>query len=263
MLYITGSNGLIGTRFIQMYEGPIKKISYRDEVPDNLFESHEKSCLLHLAWSSNTRNTYDEFENFIKSDVINSKKIFDSYSKKNPNGKIIFTSTAGGLYNDYQRTVDENTPVNSKTLYGDLKLQVENVLKTIDCDSVVLRISNVWGSKSVSLTRINGLVDKLFMSLNTDNVVDLYTNLDTRIDIIHVDDVVDLIQKCIGTNLQIKHDMFVVGSQSLTIKEVLDKITSAGYLNIKLSRRKDKSYLHVENLRSSLTFDWKPKHKLI
>jgi hypothetical protein len=57
--------------------------------------------------------------------------------------------------------------------------------------------------------------------------------------------------------------MFVVGSQSLTIKEILDKITSAGYLNIKLSRKESKSYLHVENSRVSTTFDWKPKYKLI
>ena len=263
MLYITGSNGLVGTRFVETYKGSIKQITYRDEVPDNLFESHESSCLLHFAWSSNTRNTYDEFEKFIKSDVINSKKIFDSYSQKNPNGKIIFISTAGGLYTDQERTVDENSSVSSKTLYGDLKLQVENILKTIDCESVVLRVSNVWGGKRVSFDRTNGLVDKLLISLNTDNVIDLYTNLDTRIDIIHVDDLIELIQKCIKTDIQIKHDMFVVGSQSLTIKEVLDRITSAGYLNIKLSRRSDKSYLHVENRRVSSTFNWKPKHKLV
>ena len=57
--------------------------------------------------------------------------------------------------------------------------------------------------------------------------------------------------------------MFVVGSQSLTIKELLDIITSSGYLNLKLSRRQCKSYLHVETRRVSSAFEWKPKHKLI
>jgi nucleoside-diphosphate-sugar epimerase len=262
MIYVTGSNGLIGKRFLELFDGPITKVSYRDN-PQDVFESHKNSCLIHFAWSSNTRNTYEEFEKFVKSDVINSKKIFDFYSKKNPNGKIIFISSAGGLYTDYERTVDENTKVNSKTLYGDLKLQVENILKTIDCNSIVLRVSNVWGGKIVSSDRINGLIDKLFNVLNTENTIELYTNLDTRIDIIHVDDLINLIQKCIETDLYIKHDMFVVGSQSLTIKEILDKITSAGYLNIKLSRKESKSYLHVENSRVSTTFNWKPRHKLI
>jgi nucleoside-diphosphate-sugar epimerase len=262
MIYITGSSGLIGKRFLELFEGPITKVSYRDE-PQDVFESHESSCLVHLSWSSTTRNTYDEFEKFIKNDVINSKKIFDFYSKKNPNGKIIFISTAGGLYINHERTVDENSIVNPDTLYGDLKLQVENILKTVDCDSIVLRVSNVWGGKSLPSNRINGLVDKLLSSVNTDNVIDLYTNLDTRIDIIHVDDLINLIEKCVEKNLYVKHDMFVVGSQSLTIKQLLDLITSYGYLNIKLSKKQFKSYLQVENRRVSTKFEWEPKYKLI
>mgnify|MGYP006275171033 CR=1 FL=1 len=262
MIYVTGSNGLIGKRFLELFKGQTTTISYRDE-PQDVFSSHEKSCLIHFAWSSTTRNTYDEFEKYVKNDVVNSKKIFDFYSKKNPNGKIIFISSAGGLYRNYERTVDENTIPNSDTLYGDLKLQVENILKLVDCATISLRVSNVWGGKSVSSDRINGLIDKLLLNLNTENTIELYTNLDTRIDIIHVDDLINLIEKCIEQDLYIKHDVFVVGSQSLTIKEVLDKVTSAGYLNIKLTRKEYKSYLHVENRRVSRTFEWTPKYKLI
>lgn len=262
MIYLTGSNGLIGKRFLELFDGPVTRVSYRDE-PQDVFDTHDKSCLVHLAWSSTTRNTYDEFEKYVKNDVINSKKVFDFYSKKNPNGKIIFISTAGGLYINQERTVDENSLVNPNTLYGDLKLQVENILKTLDCDSITLRVSNVWGGKMISKNRINGLVDKLLSFVNTENVIDLYTNLDTRIDIIHVDDLIDLIQKCINKNLYLKHEMFVVGSQSLTIKQILDIITSAGYLNIRLRKKENKSYLHIENRRVSTTFDWNPKYKLV
>lgn len=262
MIYVTGCSGLIGKRFLELCKQPVTKVSYRDE-PQDVFESHENSCLIHLAWSSTTRNNYDEFKKFIKNDVINSKKIFDFYSKKNPNGKIIFISTAGALYINHERTVDENTLVNPNTLYGDLKLQVENILKTVECDTLVLRASNVWGGKSLPSNRINGLVDKLLSSVNTDNIIDLYTNLDTIIDIIHVDDLIDLIEKCIEKNLHVKHDMFVVGSQSLTIKELLDIITSSGYLNLKLSRKQSKSYLHVETHRVSTVFEWKSKNRLM
>jgi nucleoside-diphosphate-sugar epimerase len=261
MIYLTGCSGLIGKRFLELCKQPVTKVSYRND-PQDVFDSHENSCLVHLAWSSTTRNTYDEFEQFVKNDVINSKKIFDFYSNKNPNGKIIFISTAGGLYVNHEKTVDENSTVNPKTLYGDLKLQVENILKTVECDTVTLRVSNVWGGKSLSSNRVNGLVDKLLSSVNTDNVIDLYTNLDTRIDIIHVDDLIDLIKKCMNQTQYFKHDMFVVGSQSLTIKQLLDIITSAGYLNLKLIRKESKSYLHVETRRVSTTFEWKPKHKL-
>ena len=262
MIYVTGCSGLIGKRFLELCKQPVTKVSYRDE-PQDVFDSHENSCLIHLAWSSTTRNTYDEFEKFVKNDVINSKKIFDFYSKKNPNGKIIFISTAGALYVNHERTVDENSLVNPNTLYGDLKLQVENILKTVECNTLTLRVSNVWGGKSLPSNRINGLVDKLLSSVNTDNVIDLYTNLDTRIDIIHVDDLINLIQKCVEKSSYIKNDMFVVGSQSLTIKELLDIITSSGYINFKLSRKQFKSYLRVETRRVSTSFEWKPKCKLI
>ena len=64
MIYVTGSNGLIGKRFLELCKNPVTKISYRDE-PKDVFDSHENSCLIHFAWSSTTRNTYDEFEKFI------------------------------------------------------------------------------------------------------------------------------------------------------------------------------------------------------
>ena len=48
MNYITGSNGMIGTRFKELSMGMgYKIVSYRNDVPDNLFETHEKSSLIH------------------------------------------------------------------------------------------------------------------------------------------------------------------------------------------------------------------------
>lgn len=262
MIYVTGSNGFIGSKFIQEYDGEVTKVSYRDN-PEDVFESHESSCLIHLAWTSTTRNTYDDFEKVIKDDVLNSKKIFDYYSKKNPNGKIIFLSTAGGLYVNHGRTVSETSQVNPKTLYGETKLQVENILNNVDCETVIFRVSNVWGGKNLSSKRVNGLIDKLLSMVNTSQSIDLYTNLNTRIDIIHVLDLVDLIKKCINKELIHKHDMFVVGSQSLTIKEVLDIVSSQGKINISLVKNHDLGYLHVENCRVKHMFNWKPMEKLV
>ena len=44
MIYLTGANGLVGSRLsVCLGDMEVTKISYRDEVPD-VFESHEKSC---------------------------------------------------------------------------------------------------------------------------------------------------------------------------------------------------------------------------
>lgn len=264
MIYVTGANGFLGSNFCKTYKGPlpITKVSYRDE-PQDVFESHDVSCLIHFAWTSTTRNTYDDFERVIQNDVLNSKKIFDFYANKNPNGRIIFISTAGGLYVKHGRTVSETSDVNPQTLYGESKLQVENILKNVDCETVVFRVSNVWGGRDLPSTRINGLVDKLLSIVNTDQSINLYVDLDTRIDIIHVMDLVELINSCIERHVSHKHDMFVVGNQSLTIKQLLDIVSSRGYVNIKLSKSSDKGYLHVENSRCKKCFEWKPTRDLV
>lgn len=262
MIYVTGCNGLIGSRFLELFDQPVTKISYRDEIKD-VFDSHENSCLVHFAWSSTTRTDYNEAEKIAKYDVSNSKKLFDYYVSKNPNGKIIFLSSAGDLHTGYERTITEDFPPSPKTLYGSCKLQVENILNQLDCETVILRVSNVWGRKNVDKNRVNGLVDKLIANLSTDNIVEIYANLNTRIDIVHIDDLVDLITKIIHKRLDIKHQTFLVGNQSLTIKEIIDRITSNGSLLLRLSKNEVKSYLHLETSRVKKTFDWQPKCNLI
>ena len=180
MIYLTGSNGLVGSRFLEIYDKEITKISYRNEVSD-VFQSHENSCLIHLAWSSTTRNTYDKFEKVIKNDVTNSKILFDYYTNKNPNGKIIFVSSAGDLHLGHSRTVWEDHEPSPHSLYGECKLHVENILKELPCKTVVLRTSNIWGA-NVSGKRVNGLVDKLLNALNTNQVVEIFADLKTKVD---------------------------------------------------------------------------------
>lgn len=262
MIYVTGANGFIGSEFIKKCQYPVKKVSYRDEVKD-VFESHEESCLVHFAWSTTTRTSYDKLEESFKNDVVNSKKLFDFYSRKNPNGKIIFLSSAGDLHLGYERTVDETFQPSPKTLYGDCKLQVENILDKIDCNTVILRVSNVWGGKNLKKDRVNGLVDKLIKSLNTDELIELYADLYTRIDIVHIDDLVDLLNKVVEKDPIIQHQTYLVGSQSLTIIEVIDIISLNGSLLIKFNKKQNKTYLHIENRRVRCAFDWNPKNKLI
>lgn len=262
MIYVTGSNGFIGSELVKKCKHPIKKVSYRNEVED-VFESHDESCLVHFAWSTTTRTSYDEIERSVKEDVVNSKKLFDFYSIKNPNGKIIFLSSAGDLHLGYERTVDETFQPSPKTLYGDCKLQVENILNGIDCNTVILRVSNVWGGTTLTKTRVNGLVDKLIKNLNTDEILEIYADLKTRIDIIHVDDLINLINKIIEKESLIQHQTFLVGSQSLTINELIDRISSNGSLLLKLNKKQNKTYLHIETSRVRSSFDWNPQIKLI
>lgn len=260
MIYLTGANGLIGSRFVELCDKEVTTISYREEVTD-VFDTHENSCLVHLAWSSTTRNTYDDLEEVMKHDVHNSKKLFDFYVNKNPNGKIIFVSSAGDLHLGHQRTVWEEHEPSPHSLYGQCKLHVESLLKELSCKTVVLRTSNIWGAK-VAANRVNGLVDKLLNALDTDQVIEIFANLKTRVDLIHVDDFVYLLNKVIDTDLKNLHELFLVGRQSISICDIIDIVSKRGSLNLRINQKAEKTYLHIENSKVRKTFDWEPKHHL-
>jgi nucleoside-diphosphate-sugar epimerase len=258
MIYLTGASGLIGKRFREICNKKITFISYRDEVED-VFKSHDKSCLIHLGWSSTTRDTDEEK---VRKDVWNSQHLFEYYAKKNPQGKIIFVSTAGDMHldNDYE-TVSEISLPNPRTLYGRSKLHVEQVLKSINCKTVILRTSNVWGG-DVNPHRVNGLVDKLRVSLNTDNIVEVYADLDTRVDLIHVNDFIDLLIKVVETDIAEDHSLFLVGGQSISLCDIINRVSKHGCLNLKIDQKAEKTYLRISSTKAQITFDWKRKYYL-
>ena len=251
MIYLTGANGLVGSRLSMCFgDLKFKKISYRDTVPD-LFKSHDSSCLIHLGWSSNTRLKEKT------KDVENSKKLFELYQKKNPNGKIIFLSSAGDLHRD-----SEDESPKPPSFYGISKLQVEEILSNIDCQTTIFRVTNIWGG-IVEKNRVNGLVDKLLTLLDTDEVVEIYANLKTTVDIIHVDDVVKLILKAIlRKNIQ-KNETFLVGAQNISIYDIIDKVSMRGTLNLKINQKAEKSYLNIDTKIVKESFNWEPKLFLI
>jgi len=258
MIYLTGANGMVGRRFQELCNRKIRTISYRDNVPD-LFDVNKKSCLVHLAWSSTTRDT-DGVK--VKDDIWNSQKLFNYYVDKNPDGKIIFVSSAGDMHQNHSGMfcsgLEKPTP---RTIYGWSKYHVEQYLDTLKCKTVVLRTSNIWGG-DVKSERINGLVDKLLNSVGTDEVVDIYANLDTYVDLIHIDDFVNLLIKSIDIDLDKDHEMFLVGDQSLSIGDMINKVSKKGALNLKIDQKAERSFINVQPFKAKSVFDWKPENQL-
>ena len=253
MIYLTGSHGMVGRRFRDLYNKDIECISYREEVKD-VFNSHNKSCLIHLGWSSTTRDT-DGLK--AKNDIFNSQKLFNYYLEKNPNGKIIFVSTAGDMHLNHGGMfcsgLENPTP---RTLYGKSKFHVEQILQTLKCKTVVLRTSNIWGGE-VKSERVNGLVDKLLNAVDTDKVVEIYANLDTYVDLIHIDDFINLLIKSIDTDLDHQHEMFLVGGQSISISDIIKKISKKGLLNLKIDQKAERTFINIQPFKAEHVFNWK------
>ena len=253
MLYVTGASGLLGRKVVERSgDLAIKIISYRDSVPD-VFDSHQSSCLLHMGWSSKPGI---KDEDILNRDVKTSEILFNQYLSKNPKGKIIFTSTAGDMYTDNHPCISTESNVPSpRTRYGECKLQTECILERLNCKSVVLRISNIWGGNPDS-KRQNGLVDKLIRVVNTDEEVQLSVNLSSHIDLIHVDDLVTLIYKIVN-NVSMEHKMFLVGGQSICIWDIIDIVSRKGYLKLKVDQRdKEPTFISIDSSKVKSAFDW-------
>jgi len=260
MIYLTGATGMIGRRFRELNSKDLTTISYRNIVYD-VFKSHEESCLIHLGWSSTPRDK-DGMKG--KYDVFNSENLFKYYLNKNPNGKIIFISSAGDMHQSKIEgdDISELSEPHPRSLYGESKLRVEEILNGLDCKTVILRTSNVWGG-NVDINRTNGLVDKLMVALNTDNIIEICVDLKTTVDLIHIDDLINLILKVIDNDLEENHELFLVGGQNISIYDIISKLSRKGSLVLKLNQHgKERTFVNIQSRKAETTFNWSRENYL-
>ena len=261
MIYISGSNGLIGKKLSKSIVDYIP-ISYRNEIPEVSFLPN--STLIHLSSSTTPRNSFDDLENSFRSDVLIPFQIFQEYLKTNLNGKIIFLSSAGDLHSSkFNVLMNENSIPKPKSIYGTHKLLLENYIqllhKTNKFSSVILRTTNVYGGE-ISSNRINGLIDKLILSAKTKNEIDITANIKGTVNFIHIDDLIELILKAIRANLN-EYNLFLVGcSSSITIEELIEKICLYISPNI-LFKNEDSnpSYINIDTTKVQKYFNWNCK----
>jgi UDP-glucose 4-epimerase len=260
MIYVSGSNGLIGKELVKNFSNYIP-ISYRNQVPD--VEFLPNSTLVHLSSSITPRNNLTDLEASFQSDVLIPFQIFKNYLKTNPNGKIIFLSTAGDLHSSESNIIsDENSLPNPKSIYGVHKLLLENYIKllhkTNNFSSIIFRVTNVYGGEPTP-NRVNGLIDKLIVS---DNIT-ITSNIEESIDFIHMDDLISLLLKSIQTKLS-GYNLFLVGSSnSISIQELIKKILLYVSPTITYKNENSKlSYIKIDTTKVKKYFNWKCEYSI-
>lgn len=258
MIYLTGANGTIGRELTKRLE--VYPISYRDVYPEIEFQPN--STLIHLSTSINARNSLDNFEGSFLNDVSIPLRLFKEYLSVNPFGKIIFLSSAGDLHSqDFfsSEYVNENSTPEPKSLYGAHKLLLENYLKLLHLDypnfrSLIFRVSNVYGGEP-NPNKTTGLVDKL---LNSDDRIEIYSNLNSVIDIIHVDDLMNLLIESIIKFMNAGNYLFLVGNERYTILEIIEKISKFRRLNLSIEpTTRSYTYINLDCKKVKEYFSWK------
>jgi len=261
MIYISGSNGLIGTELIKNIQNYIP-ISYRNQYPEINFLPN--STLIHLSSSTTPRNSFDELESSFSSDVSIPFKLFQNYLKVNSNGRIIFLSTAGDLHSsEFDIVSNEYTLPIPKSIYGTHKLLLENYTKLLhsqyDFTSIVLRTTNVYGGK-IDSKRVNGLIDKLIC--NNGEIV-MTSNIKTTVNFIHISDLINLILKSLDVSLK-GFNLFLVGSEkSISIQDLIEKISTHISPNIVFkNENSNPSYINIDTSKVQKYFNWKCNYSI-
>lgn len=260
MIYISGSNGLIGKELSKNIDDYIP-ISYRDEDPEINFLPD--SIFIHLSSSTTPRNNLEDLEKSLQSDVLIPLKLFQKYLKTNPNGRIIFLSTSGDLHSsEYNTIVDENSTPNPKSIYGTHKLLLENYIKllhkTNNFTSIIFRVTNVYGGEP-SKFRINGIIDKLILS----DVITITSHIEETVNFIHMDDLINLLLKAIYADM-IGYNLFLVGSiNSISIGQLIKKIKN--YVSPKITYKNQGSkplYINIDTTKVQKYFNWECKYSI-
>jgi nucleoside-diphosphate-sugar epimerase len=260
MIYVTGSSGLIGKCLSNKVK--VNPITFRKNVPNVNY--YPNSTLIHLSSSITTRNTIDDIEQSFYNDVYTPLKIFEDYLKNNPQGKIIFLSSAGDLHSSItEEIMNENSTPRPKSIYGAHKILLENYIELLhenySFTSIVFRVSNVYSGKSFN-NRVNGLVDKLITS---EEKIEIYANLNTIVDIIHVDDLTELILKSVYKKMNTGHFTFLVGNETYKICDIIDIISSLRRLDISIKKSNQKTtFVNLDCTKVKEYFSWTCQHFL-
>jgi len=260
MIYVSGSNGLIGKELVKHIDEYIS-ISYRDEVPEIDFLPN--SVLVHLSSSTTPRNGFEDLEKSFQSDVLIPIKIFQKYLKTNSNGKIIFLSTAGDLHSSETNIIsDENSIPNPKSIYGAHKLILENYIKILheinDFTSLIFRVTNVYGGTPVE-SRVNGIIDKL---ITNDNIT-ITSSVEGTINFIHMNDLISLLLKSLYAEIRGYNLFLVGGSNSISIEGLIKKIQN--YVSPKIIYKNEgskPSYINIDTTKVQKYFNWECKYTI-
>jgi UDP-glucose 4-epimerase len=265
MIYITGSNGLIG-RSLKKNLSKFIPISYRDNLDGIEFDAHENATLIHLASFSNTRYSIDSSTELYIKDVNLSLKLFEKFLNKNPTGRIILLSSCGDLHWSYHKKIQNEQSVPfPKTIHGAHKLLLENygniLTQNTKAKFIVLRVTNVYGG-NVSFNRVNGFIDKYVSCFRNNSEMQIYSNQNSSYDWIHLNDVVSAIISSIKYN---SSNTFLIGEgNSYSLEYLLDLLkNNIGYVKLDLKECLTPAvYVTIDPSRAEHFLGWTPKISL-
>lgn len=231
-ILITGANGLIGRATIRLLrklyppectiptdivpneQVPIYKMDVtQDRDIAHVFrELGPGDTIIHLAALVAGPPSEKRPYAYLYTNVVGTLKLLEAM-RKNDVPKMIFTSSWSTFGTDISLPIDESTPQNPRNPYGVSKVMAEKEVKLYaelyGLEAVVLRPTMIYGSEQTEKNLVQQVVD----CMESGDIFEIWgAGTHTR-ELLHVDDMADILNKAVLYNTKDGHEVFVVGTE--------------------------------------------------
>jgi nucleoside-diphosphate-sugar epimerase len=283
---IIGASGFIGSHLLKFLgqdfnalgisssvsddKANIVKISY-SSLTDIERVTKNKDAFIFSAGPVDPRGVLDvTSQELIVNNVNLLELVADNFFRLNPEGKFIFISSAGALY-DFNSNDEkyETCPILTNTFYGKLKHNQEMKLseKYKNKNIIILRPTNIYGDP-FKKNQVTGVIDKLIRAAILNESMEIFVNLNSTRDYLYIDDF------CRAINLLLKKHTINNGVQvynissyeELSLNEIISRVEEFFPINqskVKyLENNTSWNKLTVNSKKFRKEFNWCPKQKL-
>lgn len=150
-----------------------------------------QDIIFHCISTINPTNSVTDYMRGYEKDFIQTIRLFDLI--KETSAKVIFLSSGGTVYGDVmEMPISENTVCNPKNHYGNLKLCIENFIRTYNKVNhqkhLIARISNPYGPGQDSNKGV-GFIDAVIRKAICKETIEVWGDGEIVRDYIYIDDV--------------------------------------------------------------------------
>ena len=229
-ILILGSSGYIG-----------KKLSVKFKKKFIIFNSINKKNTFIEVKKFLIKNKIKYIINLVNNNCQGIKMI--RYNKnllniiKNQDIKIIFFSTSL-IYGLTNKPVNEQAKIKPFNDYTRNKSNIEKLYKNSKTNYKIIRLSNVYDDEF----KKKGIFENLINCVKKKNIYIKFNNLEIYRNFIHINDVVNMLEKLILNYDTIEEKIINFGGENLKLKKIITLFNKKFCTKIMIKINKDKKY---------------------
>ena len=264
---ITGSHGFIGSHLAKAlkksgkYDLTLLDHKHNDLLDEKSLKSFVsgRDVIFHIAGANRDTNV-----NLLRINVLGTLNLLEAIKNYNDKKiKFIFISSIQVYtpsFNDSALREEDLSPF-SDTIFGLSKITAEKLVNFYDIDSIIFRLSNVYGPYSKPF--YNSVIATFCYLIANGKTIQINGDGEQKRDFIFISDVVDALMKVIGYSGGEK-EIFNLGSGELTsLRQIISIIKKLSGIDNKVeyisSRRESTGWVltNLEKITSKL--NWGPR----